>query len=339
MILIDALYINAGGGLRLLDYLVRTLQQKDVEFYLLADRRCIGKFDSIKYIEYMHASLWQRYKFYRRHKDDYSSVLSFGNVPPPIKLEVPVYTYFHNINLLNLYGCSSFDRRCLAYIKRAFIRSLKSNTTKWIVQTTNTQNELLGHFHELCDKVLIIPFYELPELKCDLIDRTDYVFIGGFNRGNRGHRELVEAWKILNEKGVKKTLHLTVDKKDLGFQGICEEFSLEKLSIVNHGIIDFQNVADLYCQSKAIVYPSRNESLGLGLIEAIHFGCDVIAADLPYTHSVCSPSEMFNPYSAQSIAAAIERYEAGNSSKSRLKIYNQINDLVSLIAPSLGIHQ
>lgn len=222
------------------------------------------------------------------------------------------------------------------------IHSLSRNTDKWIVQTTNTQEELHRHFKIEKDEILILPFFELEDDDSNAQvchDKKDYVLIGNYNFGNRGHNELIEAWKILNDKGIHRTLHLTVDWQDAGFKAIEMKYNFEELGIVNHGFVDFKSVVDLYGRSKAIVYPSRNESLGLGLIEAVYYGCDVISADLPYTYSVCTPSEVFDPYSAQSIAAAIERYEAGNSSKSRLKIYNQINDLVSLIAPSLGIHQ
>jgi glycosyltransferase involved in cell wall biosynthesis len=333
MILLDSLYINSGGGLRLLEYLVRMLQQKNVEFFLLADSRCTGKFDSVKHIEYMQASIMQRHQFYKKHRNDYSSVLCFGNIPPTVNLTVPVYTYFHNINLLKLEGCISGIRRCLAFLKRVYIHSLSRNTDKWIVQTTNTQEELHSHFKIDKDEILVLPFFELedsPNIQvCQ--EKEDYVLIGNYNFGNRGHKELIEAWKILNDKGIHRTLHLTVDRQDAGFKAIEMKYNFEELGIVNHGIVDFKSVVDLYGRSKAIVYPSRNESLGLGLIEAIYYGSDVISADLPYTYSVCTPSEVFDPFSPQSIADAVEKYEEGLSPKSELTISNQIEELVLLM--------
>ena len=59
-VLIDALYINKSGGLRLLHYLVSELKKRNVGFYLLADSRCSGMFDYCKYVCYMNASLWER---------------------------------------------------------------------------------------------------------------------------------------------------------------------------------------------------------------------------------------------------------------------------------------
>lgn len=62
MILLDSLYINNSGGLRLLEYLIAELQKSKIEYYLLADFRCMGKFDKCKHVQYMKASLWKRKK-------------------------------------------------------------------------------------------------------------------------------------------------------------------------------------------------------------------------------------------------------------------------------------
>lgn len=64
MILIDSLYINNSGGLRLLEYLISELEQRDAIFYLLADSRCKGKFDDCQHVEYMDASMKNRRHFY-----------------------------------------------------------------------------------------------------------------------------------------------------------------------------------------------------------------------------------------------------------------------------------
>jgi glycosyltransferase involved in cell wall biosynthesis len=110
-----------------------------------------------------------------------------------------------------------------------------------------------------------------------------------------------------------------------------KEAQNEGVKIVNHGVIPFSEVFELYKQSKAIIYPSHNESLGLGVVEAITAGCDVIGSDLPFLHSICKPSGVFNPYSAESIAVALLAYEKGDSRNSELTIYNHINELINLL--------
>lgn len=332
MLLIDALYINNSGGLRLLVYLVEELQERNIKFHLLADSRCRGVFDALPSVEYYDASLKIRKRIYSQDLSHYSSVLCFGNIPPLRKLSIPVYTYFHNINLLTLAEAHSAKVKAVSWLKREVFKRYKKNTDYWLVQTSNTANELCNHLGESPDRVKLMPFYELPKGVSEIAKQPHgegYVFVAVDVPG-KSHKELLEAWRILHKKGVDKTLHLTV-QDDSPLVDKIKEAQHEGVRVVNHGVIPFPEIFSLYKQSKAIIYPSHNESLGLGIVEAIAAGCDVIGSDLPYLHSICKPSGVFNPYSAESIAEAVSAYESGNKNKSELTIYNQIDELVELI--------
>lgn len=332
MILIDALYINTSGGLRLLEYLVRDLQEKGKDFYLLADSRCNSFFNSCRHIRYMNASLLERKKFYKIKGDRFTTVLCFGNIPAPIKLSVPVYTYFHNINLLTLAEAHSFKVKAVSWLKREVFKHYKKNTDYWLVQTSNTAKELIKHLGESPERVKQMPFYELPDGVSEIAQKPhgeDYVFVA-IDVPGKSHKELLEAWRILHKKGVDKTLHLTVQDNSPIVEKI-KEAQNEGVKVVNHGVIPFSEVFELYKQSKAIIYPSHNESLGLGIVEAVTAGCDVIGSDLPFLHSICKPSGVFNPYSFKSIAEAVMAYESENTKKSELTIYNHIDELVDLL--------
>ena len=333
MILIDSLYINKSGGFRLLEYLVDRLNAESIDFYLLADSRCYSKFDSCKNVRYMKASLWARKKFYLENGKRFSAVLCFGNIPAPLKLDVPVYTYFHHINLLTLSETEGILSRVLSWLKREVYRYYKNNTNYWLVQTSNTANELVRHLGETPERVKIMPFFELPEKLYALKNEThgdDYVYISIYVPG-KGHDELLEAWKILHHRGIDKKLHLTVPFDCHSFVDKIKEAQENGVNVVNHGLIPFEQVIDLYRQSKAIVYPSHNESLGLGIVEALEAGCDVIAPDLPYIHSICKPSRVFNPTSAISIAEAIISYEKGQDPKSVLIIRSMVSELLDML--------
>ena len=102
------------------------------------------------------------------------------------------------------------------------------------------------------------------------------------------------------------------------------------VKIINHGFIPKNEVEKLYSISKATIYPSINESLGLGIVEALNYGCDLIGADLPYIHSISQPSVLFNPFDVNSIVEAVILYESGNCQKSKLKIYDSIDNLIAL---------
>lgn len=334
MILLDAIYINNSGGFRLLAYLVAELQKREADFYLLADARCIGRFDSCKHVRYMNASLWERNKFYKANAGRFSSVLCFGNIPAPMRMDVPVYTYFHNINLLTLAEADSLPVKVKSWLKREVFRHYKKYTDYWLVQTANTAKELVKNLHEKEERVKLMPFYELSDMLGGLAEIPhggDYVYISDYYKGAKGLETLLEAWRLLYNKRVDITLHLTIHERNAEFIAEIEKARNEGVMVVNHGFVSFEKVIDLYKMSKVLIYPSHNESLGLGVVEALTAGCDVIGSDLPFIHAICKPSVTFNPYSPESIAKAVMDYEKGLGSKSYLLIRNNINELIDLI--------
>ena len=332
-ILIDALYICMGGGQILLDYLLTKLLDRDVNFVLLKDVRCpqLSCENRISQIEIKEANIRGRKAFYKSHIDDYSAVFCFGNIPAPIKMPCKVYTYVHNVNLLKIPSEVSFKRKFMNLLKQRFIVSLESNTDAWIVQTTNTETCLKKVLPNKEKPIYILPFYYIPEsLKVQKkVKRDGYILVGDYT-GSRGHKELLGAMRILKQKGLTPKLHLTVSKDSPFTQEINQAIN-EGIFIENHSIIPFEQLTEIYKSCKATIYPSVNESLGLGIIEAIEAGCDVIVSDLPFAHAICKPSEVFTHRTAEDIADAIIRYEKGKSKKSELTIRNSVEELLNLI--------
>jgi glycosyltransferase involved in cell wall biosynthesis len=168
------------------------------------------------------------------------------------------------------------------------------------------------------------------------LKRSDYLFIGDYTY-SKGHDILLDAWEKLHKMVRNPILHLTVTRKP-GTIPFCDKMDNlinNKVNIINHGFMPYNEACKLYAISKAVVYPSLLESLGLGLVEGISAGCDVITANLPYAHSICKPSETFNPTDSDSIVNAILRYEEGNSPKSELTIHDCVNELLNLICSKL----
>lgn len=333
MILIDSLYINNSGGFRLLNYLAKELTRRRADFYLLADGRCRGRLDYCMKVEYMTASMKSRKHFYIKHKYDFSSVLCFGNIPAPVKMEVPVYTYFHNINLLTLAETHGLKNYLLSWLKRQIFRHYKTNTDLWLVQTDNTARELKCHLNEPEDKIKIMPFFELQKELIYLYNvahGNDYAYIANYTKA-KGHEELLKAWTILHNNGIDRTLHLTISDDDAEFVEKINAAREMGVQIVNHGFVPFSNVLSLYKASKVLIYPSHNESLGLGIIEAVTAGCDVIGSDLPFLHSICKPSGVFDTFNEYSIVAAVEKYEKGNNEKTELRVKDHIEEIINLM--------
>ena len=104
MLLIDAMYVNHGGGKILLDYLVNEVEKNNTDVFYLFDDRCSESFKTIDNERkvFLKPSFYERYQFYKKNKSKFSKVLCFGNLSPNIKLDATVYTYFHNLIYLSI---------------------------------------------------------------------------------------------------------------------------------------------------------------------------------------------------------------------------------------------
>ena len=94
-----------------------------------------------------------------------------------------------------------------------------------------------------------------------------------------------------------------------------------------------EKVLEIYQASRALVFPSLIESMGLPLIEANMFGIKVLSSDLPYSHEILNPPIVFDPYETKEIAKTMELFINGRYDGiiQSLKIENKIEELIKKI--------
>jgi len=329
MILLDAVFINNSGGKVLLDYLVSEISSAGLDCFYLFDARCRGDYGFIADDRktFMKGSLIERHRFYRQHGKQFDKVLCFGNLPPTIRLKAKVFTYFHNVSLLSYPANYGFKEKTLKKIKGKLITFLSGNTDYFIVQT-NEVKALLQQRGVKAGKIIVAPFYYVAQSDSNGSRKESFVFISNGNT-HKNHKNLLQAWRMLAEKRMFPELHLTVTGNYSELVNTIEEYRNEGLKVVNHG---FVNAYDLYSQHKYLVYPSLCESFGLGLIEAVKCGCDVVASDLPYVFEVVNPTLVFDPMEPRSIADSIEQILKGDRLKSTtLVVENKIQEIVDYL--------
>jgi len=335
MILIDALFINKGGGAVLLQYLIEKIlahPQKD-DFFFLLDPRFERPATLEKNYTVINNKMRDRILFYKQHRNSYSKVFCFANTPPPVKLNVPVYTYFHNQKLTEAPKQQFNPKYLKLYLKYLVIRFFNRNTDYYIVQTPHMVKELTGTGLKDAAHCLQIPFYD------------DRKYIGGHKPFNervkdefvfisnpspqKNHPTLLDAWAYLLEKGYTPKLHVTID--DTGPQLIQRmgELNTKGARIVNHVYVDPR---ELYFTCPYLIFPSVTESFGLPLIEAVDSGMKVIASNLPYVHDVIVPSLTFDPLDKVSIADAVIKALSMELPESRVVTGNKVDQLVALLA-------
>ena len=324
MLLVDAMYVNKGGGRALLMELLRRLSGVR-PVTVLKDPR-LPAF-SLPGVEAAEAGSGEaaRLRFYRRHGDGLSRVLCFGNVPPPLRLRAEVGVYFHNMALLQ----DLLAGGPLSAVKMAYVRWRCANADFFLVQSPVVRRALAARLSGAV-RILEAPFYVHPappaaDVLRDPARWSRFAYVSDAYP-HKNHATLIEAWRTLARRGLRPELHLTVYGPYPGVLRLVGRAQAEGVRIINHGFVD---ATELYRRCGYQVYPSRLESFGLGLVEAAESGCSLLAADLPYVREVVDPLATFDPLSPGSIADAVAAVAGRPAPASAVKVVDRIDSILA----------
>lgn len=342
MILIDAVYINNGGGKILLDYLITTIEKSNINAYYLLDERVKNKHPTIRKdnFVYVKGGLQERHQFYLRNRHRFSKVMCFGNLPPTLQLNALVYTYFHQPMYLNVpRGFSIIDQIKIG-LKILILKLIAKNTNYWLVQSDLIKERLHKKFLFKPANIKVLPFYpQFGSLDEEVIrQRHTYIYVSNANP-HKNHARLMDVFCDFYDKHKKGKLILTVGNDFLETRALIEQKQKKGYPIKNIGFVGRRELQKEYLASEYLIFPSLAESFGLGLIEAVECGCKVIGADLPYTYEVCEPSIVFNPMDDESFLEAFESSLNDNVKTSIPKIRNNINELINILEDNHAINQ
>ena len=335
MILVDALFINKGGGAVLLQYLIEKIlaHPRGNEFFFLLDPRFERPAQLKSNYTVIPNKLSDRIKFYKSHKNEYSKVFCFANTPPPVKLKVPVYTYSHNQKLLEAPRQKFKKSYFRLYLKYLVIKLYNRNTDYYIVQTPHMIEELMHVKLKDAAHCLTIPFYDSEKYAgastpFDQRPADDFAFVSTPSP-QKNYPTLLDAWEHLHSLGHTPGLHINIDNTAPHLLARVDEMKARGIRIFNYNYIDPR---DLYFKYRYLVCPSVMESFGLPLIESVESGMKVLAPDLPYVYDVIVPSSVFNPWDKTSIANAVLDALGKDLPFPKVVAKNEVDKLIGLLA-------
>jgi glycosyltransferase involved in cell wall biosynthesis len=335
MLLIDAMYVHDGGGRVLLNYLIKNLELTNTNCYYLFDQRFKGEHPPIKSSNnfiYLEGSLWKRHQFYKKNKSRFSKVFCFGNLPPNIKMNASVITYYHSSLYFSDLAEFGYSERFKYLLKRFILKKFTTNCDLWLVQTDLMKKTLSEKFQIEKDKISLKPFFPPFDEHNSTFDRekNSFLFVS-IGTAHKNHIRLINAFCAFFDNHKIGKLVLTVSKDFEEVYNIIEKRKTQGYPILNVGLVKRKEVKKLYLSNEYLIFPSLAESFGLGLVEAIENGCKVIGADLPYTYAVCQPSSVFNPYDEKAIELAFLNAAQKKLPSSESLISDEINSLVKLL--------
>ncbi len=333
-ILIDSVYINSGGGEKILNYFIDYVKKKSDEnkyFFLLDDRLKLEN-KKINFLK-INASEQSRKFFYLSNKKKFKHIVCMSNVPPPVRIENALISiYFHNDLLLNpIKSHLAIITKFKNILKKNYIKFKNKQNYSWIVQTNLMKCKLEKHLKVDKEKIKVIPIIETQELQKVIKKKNTFVYVSNFSK-HKNHFRLFQAFvDVCKEKPYDIELNLTIENELYKKSFYNTSKKPKNLKIINHGIISSSQVTELYNSSEFLIYPSLNESLGMPLVEAILSKCKVIASDLNYVDQVIIPSLKFDPSSTTSIAKSIKYAIENSLDTSKIIIENKIDTFVKHI--------
>ena len=143
------------------------------------------------------------------------------------------------------------------------------------------------------------------------------IFVGNVTR-RKGLDVLVSAMGKLGDLNLTLDVAGSFDKKSSYFKAINKIISKKGLqeNISFHGCVEPAQLSSLYAKADAFVFPSRHETYGMVLVEAMSFGLPVIASSIPTTRAIIKDNIngiLYEPDSSESLARAIRRLASDNS--------------------------
>ena len=335
MILVDATYINETGGKTLLNYLIENIIDKGLEekFYFLLDDRLKLKYPKINF-EFIKASEKNRLKFYKKTINKFSKVFCFANVPPPLKLNVETYIYFHNDLLIDLNETNfRILKKSVFYIKRFYIKLKDRANYNWIVQTELIKEKLSKKIVNNKNRIRVLPFYfdNFKELKNEK-QTNSFLYVSGF-LPHKNHDRLIKAFVIAAENH-KENIFLNLTLKSDDFIDLMKSFIKipSNLIIKNLGVLDLEEINLAYEKNQNLIFPSLKESFGLPLIEATLKNLNVITTNLDYVSYVIEPTLIFDPLDIEDISNSIlKTLTLKRLKKPKLVSKNKVDELIKIL--------
>lgn len=110
---------------------------------------------------------------------------------------------------------------------------------------------------------------------------------------HKNHEFLLPLSQALQTREIRHRVLITLDSRIEGAASFLRQVEESGLPIVNLGEVSQALLREHYENAHAMLFPSRSETFGNPLVEAMGFGLPVIAPDLEYAHAVLASAGIY----------------------------------------------
>ena len=191
--------------------------------------------------------------------------------------------------------------------------SICRKATELICVSESTRKDLIAHKPFTRNKSTVVYLaggnYEPVSHPKDVLNlKSDYFLAGGRLDQRKNIANVVEAYYLARDKGVKEKLVLIGDP-GFGYEKILTKIDSRyeyKKDIIMPGFMGPDKLKDLIPGASAFIFPSRYEGFGLPVLEAMQAGTPVITANISSLPEVAGDAAILvNPENPSEIAESM----------------------------------
>lgn len=208
------------------------------------------------------------------------------------------------------YNTPSFYLKGIKRVKKLF----RSKVDSIIVNSHFTGAEIIKYFPELSTKIVVTHLGgDAYQDKVSLLDDVtmppkDFLFFLGTIEKRKNVVTLIESFELLKKRGYPGKL---VISGALGFENEVVINRLRKSpyfsDILYHKYLNIQSVCAHFKAARVFVFPSLYEGFGIPVLEAMSFGCPIVASDIPVLREIAGEAAIFvSPESSEEFCEALE---------------------------------
>ena len=333
-IIISSFGINTGGGLILLNELLRNNYY--IKKILIDERLKKNKIKKVQKI-YVKKNYLSRIIIFIREilncsKQD--TLICFNNIPPLIRPKCKSILFLQNAFYISETNLSlSFFKKFKIYILRKIFITFLKNVDEIYVQNLYLKKIFFKKIKDknLSKKIKIHQILLVPEVIAKkIINRKRKLLSKNINKNffypasydlHKNHLNLFKAFKSLSDKNIR--LYITLNKKDfLSLKNTLNLNSSNLKKIINLGEVPYKKMRKYY-RSCNLIFPSFLESSGLPLYEAYAYGSPIFASKKKFVTDNFRNIITFEPNNYRSIKNAVQLGLKNNLNNVALKLNNK----------------
>ncbi len=207
------------------------------------------------------------------------------------------------------------------------ILTLKSRQINWadgiIAVSEETKKDLINFYGVSSKKIRVISHansLKIPVVSEPLINSPYILFVGN-QKGYKNFQILLSAYTSSVNLNTNFSLVCFGGQKEFGLEGnkLIEKLNLSEKIISISGLDEL--LVNLYQYASVFVYPSLNEGFGIPLLEAMYYGCPVLASNISCFPEIAQDAAIyFDPHNVEDLIQKLELLL--NSKQLREKIIN-----------------